>query len=165
MIIAIDPGTEDSAYVVLSKPEDIFKVLDKGKIDNNKLLTLVSTNSPYSILGQQRIEHFVIEMVASYGMPVGRSTFETVFWIGRFWEAAVRSGIETRHKIYRKADVCMHLCQTPRAKDANIRQALIDRYGEPGTKDRQGLLYGVTNDIWSALAIGVTYRDRLISPK
>jgi hypothetical protein len=53
----------------------------------------------------------------------------------------------------------MALCHNARANDANIRQALIDRYGPPGTRLHPGLLYGVVRDIWAALALAVAYLD------
>ena len=45
-----------------------------------------------------------------------------------------------------------------RAKDSNIRQALIDIYGKPGTKKEPNEFYNdskvkMAKDIWSALAI------------
>jgi len=60
--------------------------------------------------------------------------------------------------------VKLHLTQTRRAKDANIRQALIDRYGPGkalavGLKATPGPLYGLTGDCWSALAVAVTAAD------
>jgi hypothetical protein len=48
-----------------------------------------------------------------------------------------------------------------RAKDQNIRQALIDRLGPPGTKKNPGPTYGVTSHMWSALAVAVTAHDKL----
>jgi hypothetical protein len=55
--------------------------------------------------------------------------------------------------------VKLHLCHDSRAKDANIRAALIDRFGKPGTKKNPGALYGVTRDLWSALAVAITFWD------
>ncbi|NII07239.1 hypothetical protein HBF25_12680 [Luteibacter anthropi] len=94
-----------------------------------------------------------IEMIASYGMPVGAEVFETVRWIGRFQQAC--RDPEAVRLIYRK-DVKMHLCGTPRAKDANIRQALIDKLGAPGTKKSPGPTYGVKSHAWAALGVAVT---------
>ena len=70
-------------------------------------------------------------MIASYGMPVGKEVFDTCVWIGRFIEAF---DLEYEY-VYRK-DEKMNLCHSMKAKDSNIRQALIDRFGEVGTKKK-----------------------------
>ena len=139
-IIAIDPGNVESAYVVM---RDSDGIIEKGKIDNDSMLQKV-----YEFHEFYPDCELYIEMVASYGMAVGKSVFDTVFWIGRFFQAYYKEP----KLIYRK-DVKMHHCNSMRAKDGNIRQALIDKYGEPGTKKAQGFTYGVSKDIWSALAI------------
>ena len=47
-----------------------------------------------------------------------------------------------------------------KAKDSNIRQALIDRFGPVGTKKNPGWFYGVSKDVWAAIAVGgVTFHD------
>ena len=97
-------------------------------------------------------------MVASYGMPVGATVFETCVWIGRFVQAVTeRSKVEPIF-VYRK-DEKMALCHSMKAKDGNIRQALIDRFGVVGTKKNPGWFYGVSKDVWSAIAVGVTFYD------
>jgi hypothetical protein len=63
--------------------------------------------------------------------------------------------------------VKMHLCGNTRAKDGNIRQALLDRFGPGkaiacGTKKQPGPLYGVSKDVWQALALAVTWSDQQI---
>lgn len=143
-ILAVDPGNVESAYVILTEE---YKIIDFGKVENSLLLDKIKANT--------QIDELAIEMVASYGMAVGETVFETVFWIGRFWEAAP---CEIKHKIYRK-DEKINLCGTMKAKDANIRQALIDRFGVVGTKANQGYFYGFKADIWAAMAVGVTYID------
>lgn len=99
----------------------------------------------------------IIEMIASYGMAVGQTVFETCVWIGRFQEIADYKGKRIKY-IYRK-DEKMNLCYSMKAKDSNIRQALIDRFGEVGTKKNPGWFYGFKKDIWAAYAVGVTYCD------
>jgi len=100
-------------------------------------------------------DDLAIEMIASYGMAVGKEVFETCVWIGRFWQ--VWPGVSVT-RIYRK-DVKLHLCGTLKAKDTNIRQALIDKIGPQGTKNAPGPTYGVKSHVWPALAVAVTFDE------
>jgi hypothetical protein len=56
--------------------------------------------------------------------------------------------------------VKLHLCNSPRAKDGNVRQALIDRVGPQGTKKGQGPTYGIKSHEWAALAVAVYGWDK-----
>jgi len=99
----------------------------------------------------------VIEQIAAMGMAVGAEVFETCFWSGRFAEAW--GGSFERLK---RHEIKMHLCGNMRAKDANIRVALMDRFGgsqSVGKKKTPGPLYGIAGDQWSALAVAVTWFD------
>ena len=58
-------------------------------------------------------------------MAVGAEVFETVHWSGRFTEALWPTPVV---QLPRRA-VKLHLCGSARAKDPNIRQALLDRFG------------------------------------
>lgn len=139
MILAIDPGTTSSGYVLFAGGI----AADSGVLANNRVLEMVRTwPGPLAV-----------EMIASYGMPVGAEVFETVRWIGRFQQAY--QDPDAVRLVFRK-DVKMHLCGTPRAKDANIRQALIDKLGAPGTKKNPGPTYGVKSHAWAALGVAVT---------
>jgi hypothetical protein len=144
MILAIDPGNVKSAYVSMGK--DV--IYDKGIDANEGILERIECAT------EKRI---VIEMIASYGMAVGKSVFETCVWIGKFMREAEFMEIPVT-LVYRK-DIKLHLCQSMRAKDSNIIQALKDRYGEVGTKKNPGALYGISQDMWSALAVGTFYLD------
>jgi hypothetical protein len=67
--------------------------------------------------------------------------------------------------VYRK-DVKLYLCGSLRATDANIRAALLDRFGPGreiavGTKRAPGPLYGIKGDEWSALAVALTLQAQL----
>lgn len=93
----------------------------------------------------------IIEMIACYGMAVGKEVFETCVWIGRFKQIAKSQEVEVEY-IYRK-DEKINLCNSMKAKDSNIRQALIDRFGEVGTKRNPGWFYGFKKDVWSAYAV------------
>ena len=147
MILAIDPGNLESAYVVL---DDNLKPVEFGKINNEQLIEIIGVQA-------QLQKYVVIECIASYGMAVGASVFDTCIWIGRFTERATLMGVKVNY-IYRK-DEKMNLCGTMKAKDSNIRQALIDRFGVVGTKANKGFFYGFKADIWSAYAVAITFYD------
>lgn len=148
-ILAIDPGTTHSGWVLMRDGA----VVDSGVCSNHEMLDNI---------GLADATRMAVEMIASYGMAVGREVFETCVWVGRFVEAWDRRWLpldESHRLVYRK-DVKLHLCGSPRAKDANIRQALIDRWGGKaeavGTVKKPGPLYGVKSHAWSALAVAVT---------
>lgn len=147
MILAIDPGNIESAYVVINERLQPIKF---GKVKNEELLTILNKIYP------DTRTHLVIEKIASYGMAVGQEVFDTCIWIGRFWEAYEG---EQKHYIYRKEEK-INLCGSMKAKDANIRQALIDRFGVVGIKSKPGWFYGFKSDIWSAYAVAVTFADK-----
>lgn len=157
VIFAIDPGNVESGYVVVThNGEEITCVLHKGKVPNEKLLVLIERSSV--------MWHIAIEMVASYGMPVGAEVFDTCVWIGRFMQAAQGRTIE---RIYRK-DEKLYLCGKLTAKDSNISQALVDRFapGQPnkgkGTVKNPGFFYGFSKDMWAAMAVATTYFDKYV---
>ena len=152
IILAIDPGPTESGYVVYDGRVRVANV-----IDTPSLLGLVHDFTTYGHLGW-RADVVAIEMIASYGMAVGREVFETCVWIGRLQQNAFRPDLV--RLVYRQA-VKLHLCGTPRAKDANIRQALIDRIGPQGTKKSPGPTYGVKSHAWPALAVAVTVADEI----
>lgn len=154
MILAIDPGNIESGYVVLNYDLSIRR---KGKVLNNEMLNIINAACYYKNVD------VAIEMVASYGMAVGATVFDTCVWIGRFTEKASQWGVKVTY-IYRK-DEKMNLCHSMKAKDSNIVQALIDRFAPntpnkgKGTKKEPGWFYGFKKDIWQAYAVGVTYYD------
>ena len=145
-LLAIDPGPEHSALIRW----DGAAISIKQYAGNAEILSLLRDRSGCA-------EPLVIERIACYGMAVGAEVFETVFWSGRFAQAY---GVELVSRIAR-LQVKLHLCHDSRAKDANIRQALIDKFGKPGTKKEPGVLYGIAGDLWAALALAVTAREVL----
>jgi len=144
MLLAIDPAPAESAYVLW----DGSKLCEFGKVTNAGMLDIISRPTAAA--------RCVIEQVCCYGMPVGAEIFETVFWSGRFSQAF---GAERVDRIPRR-EVKLHCCGNCRAKDTNIRQYLIDRFGTHGGNKKQGMLCGVKADVWQALALAVTWWDR-----
>jgi len=167
VILAIDPGNKESAYVVYDS--ETTEIIDYDKCRNESM--------EISILSYKyNTDHLAIEMPACYGMAVGKTVFDTCRWVGIFQQGfAASSHKKNTTLVYRKAPnkeksiegVCMHLCKSNRAKDSNIRQAIIDRYAatgcgkipQIGTKKHPGPLYGVSKDVWAALAVAITYSE------
>jgi len=145
-LLAIDPGTTASAWILWHG-----RIVDHGKWDNQRLLEALRDQHTFA-----ECRDLAIEMMAGYGMSVGQSVFATLVWTGRFIEAWEQS-FHTRvwREIYRK-DVKLALCGHSSAKDAHVREALIDRVGPVGKKATPGPTYGIVGDEWAALAIAVT---------
>lgn len=157
IIYGLDPGYEQSALVVYRS--------NAGYIDPAVGYRSIRPNS--EVLDALRADGdkhpvLVLEQIQSYGMAVGKTIFETVYWSGRFAEAWENQG--GRVERLPRRDVKLHLCGQPRAKDSNIRQALIDKFGPTkeiaiGKKATPGPLYGFKSDLWAALAVAVTWHE------
>lgn len=137
-VLAIDPGTTESAYVLWDSKAQVFS---SGFETNDDILRFLSLACDVA----------AIENVASYGMAVGKEVFQTCIWIGRFQQKLLDYRNEVR-LIYRQP-VKLHHCHSPKAKDGNVRQALIDKYGPPGTKKNPGVTYGLKSHTWQAFAL------------
>ena len=141
-IVGIDPGDTRTAVCSITEDNEITARI----FPNNEALEELAKWAPFK-------PAVVCEMVASYGMPVGKSIFDTCIWIGRFWQVCPGMKFITR------IQVKSAICHSAKANDSNIRQALIDRYGPAGTKKNPGPTYGISKDMWSALAVATAYRD------
>ena len=153
IILAIDPGNIKSAFVLIN---DQYTLYAKGKIENPDLL--------HRIEECHGCDKVVIERIASYGMAVGRSVFETCEWVGRFTQKALESCIPVDYVF--RLDEKMVLCHDSKAGDANIRRALIDRFARhdlrtgKGTKKHPDYFYSFAKDEWAAMAVAVAFFGR-----
>ena len=111
-----------------------------------------------------------IEQVRSYGMSVGQTTFDTVWWTGRFcqaWQGRHKDSDKDRFIQVPRMAIKMHWCHNSQAKDGNIVRAIKDRFGEIGTVKKPNLVYGedgtvegkMKADMWQAFALAVYWHD------
>lgn len=145
IIYGIDVGSEKSGVCIwdTQKQKIIYK----------------DDQHPNEMIPHQFAHYYVIEDIKSYGMPVGKTTFDTCKAIGRFQER-----LEKKDKVYYlvfKPEIQIHFCNTTRAKDASIKRVLLDRFGEKGTKKKQGVLYGLANHAWDSFALCIYIEDHL----
>jgi hypothetical protein len=154
-IYAIDPGTTHSALVRVQ--DDGLTV---GGMWTNDMLCI---NLHEGVFPQGVL---VIEQIEAMGMAVGKETFETVFWSGRFaqaWEQRLRPWSRVTRR-----QVKLHLCGSMKAKDANIRQALNrplrrDRLHEEGrrvARHQEPSLGGTCRCCDLPRSVGVSPRSR-----
>jgi len=151
-VIAIDPGSEKSAYVIW----DGETIQNANIVPNDELLRGFGVNkrSDFAWAGYG----LVVEQIRCYGMTMGATLIDTVFWSGRFCQAWGKE-----FHLIPRMDVKMHLCHTSRAKDKNIRQALIDRFGPVPTKKIPNPVYNghkISKDLWQSWALAVTHYDK-----
>jgi hypothetical protein len=147
--LGVDPGPVESAFVwwdsVAEKVIGLqsIPVFKLGSFEIGPLL--------------KGVDHVSIEWIECFGMAVGQETFRTVAGIG--WFASLLYDRSWPIRLVPRRAVKMHLCNSMRAKDANVRQALIDRFGPVGTKKQPGKLYGVATHYWAALGVAVYSAD------
>lgn len=152
-ILSIDVGTTETGYCLIDK--ETYMPIMFGKIINEELLKIVK---------EEEYDELVYEEFQSYGMPIGISTITSITWNGRY----IQSALDRNKKVgfvYRKEEK-INLCGSMKAKDSNIRQALIDRFAQfdfkngKGTKSNKDFFYGFSKDVWAAYAVGVTWLDK-----
>lgn len=152
LILAIDPGTTQSAWALYDSEKK--KLIEAGQA-KNETVALEVLKSDAEVL--------VIEMIKSYGNVMGDSVIETCVWIGRFLQVWInQQGLifgRVKYALLPRKSVVTQICNNPRAKDSNVRQALIDKFGGPGVEKKGGALYEVKNDMWSALAVAVAWDE------
>lgn len=153
MILGIDPGPNESGLALC----DLEGTWGFEMKENEDVVSI--------ILGIPNVRKVIvaIEEIQGYGMAVAQETFDTCRWTGEFRRAAIMAGHTA--VFVRRRQVRMALCNHPKAKDPNIRQAIIDRFGGSrsaalGTKKRPGPLYGCSGHCWSALAVALVAADQ-----
>jgi hypothetical protein len=159
-ILAIDPGSESSGWIVYNEITNGIRAF--AKLPNDELLRVLRNGV------SAEVDVVVIEWTAPRGMPASAQLFETLWWAGRFAEAVDSPRSHVRRPVERLERVAVkkHLTGKNNANDTNIRAALIDRFGgiggkaaAIGLKASPGPLYGITTDVWAALGVAVTWSD------
>ena len=167
-ILAIDPGSEKSGFVLLRPGPRLItdhgEVIDSGKLPNEELRQRIREH------GFGRVDVGVIEFTKPRGERAYAQLFEALFWAGRLAECLERCSVVESWERLDRIEVKKHLTGKTGGKDANdsaIIAVLVDRFGgiggraaAVGTKANPGPLYGVTGDAWQALALAVTWADQ-----
>jgi len=160
-ILAIDPGTTHSGWVEwdteTKAPIDtagppFFQpdIPAFGKNPNEEVDSLLKRYAR----NNKGAPLVAIEMINAQGQPVGATTFETCVWIGKFL-AAYPKAIRVDRRVIKK-----HHCPgVQHPKDGTVAQAVRDKYGQKGTKANPGPFYGVSGDVWQAIALATYVQE------
>jgi Holliday junction resolvasome RuvABC endonuclease subunit len=124
MILSIDPGSRTTGWVILERrrPGELPALADHGNTPTEDFLEW---------LRFCRVAHDVAEVVIEHvghygtGQAAGSDVFETCILIGRMVEILRLLPVEK----VRRQSIKAQLCGVANAKDKNVRQALIDRWG------------------------------------
>lgn len=166
-ILGVDPGTSQTGWVLYNSVN--HAVEDSGFVENDFFLDSLIEALDYDVMA--------VERIASYGMPIGAETIRTIEYIGRYWQKVldVKKGVSKVELFYKKVDINPTICGSNKAKDANIRQAIMDMFPKTGggsnpvvgTAKNPGVLYGISTHKWAALAVALTcaIKNKLIEIK
>lgn len=173
-IMAIDPGTTESAYVIL---DDQYQILSADKVGNDVILSIIADAPGLDAVIIEDIEpRYSSTDRSAAGAVMGQSTIETIKAFGRFsWQASLR-GLMVGSIFRRDERSCLiptkrnglpPLPETaPKHADGQIRASLIRRFARHdqergrGTKANPDTFYGFHGDMWQAMAVGVTWLDQ-----
>lgn len=157
-VLAIDPGSAESGWLLL----EAGMPTTHGTNPNEELAESLRVGLAVALSA----DVVVTEWMSPRGMPTSAQELEACWWAGRFAEALHGQRVAVE-RLTRDA-VKLHLTGRRNAKDTNVRAALIDRFGGTGGKAaavglraRPGPLFGISGDVWAALAVAVSYADGL----
>ena len=187
LILAVDPGPESSGVVLYGG--ESHQLFYSGDMENRQLLLNMRQGGAIAVDCGDGTHTFVtphffaIEDIVSMGMAVGKTTFGTCKWIGRFIEAyenstGTNSDLDKIAHLVSRRDVKVVLAggntyEDPvtgarrTVNDSFIKQLIRDRF-EPtgggknptvGTKKEPGPLFGLKAHSWSAMAVALTFKE------
>lgn len=173
-LLAIDPGTAQSAYVVL---DEKYRIFNAGKVENSVILDIIAQTPGLDRLVIEDMEpRYTSGDRSAAGAVMGTSTIQTLKWMGQFDRQATLRGLpvgwicrrEERSALIptKKNGLPPLPMGAPAHADGQIRAALIQRFARydtatgKGTKKEPDTFFGFAGDMWQAMAVGVTWLDK-----
>ena len=160
IVLGLDPGSAESALVAWDPIER--RVRFRCKRFNGELADVLLERhaaAPDSVL--------VIERTKGYTMPLGKGddarrffpqqVLDTAEWSGYFRRVGEELGLRVE-ALDRRA-VKLNLLGRASGTDAQVREALVDLIGPKGTKAAPGPTFGMSADLWAALAVAYVWHE------
>jgi len=151
-IIGIDPGPATSGWVEINTAGQVVAATEYA---NDDVCRKLFEYNPGDLIA--------IEDFTPYGKSLGQESMATIKWVGEFRQFCKHDGL---HYIeIPRPEVKLHHCDCRTAKDSDVRDAMIHRYGPGkdcaiGLKKSPGPLYGIKTHLWPALAVALVALDR-----
>ncbi len=143
-IAALDPGSGESGLVV-------FETAPFGILRHEHRLNPKLVHEP------PIADVLAVEWIEERGVRLAESVTETIMWATvLIWQW----GFWNRHHRVCRSRVKRTLLGVTSGTDKLIREALIERFGDPGSAKAPGLLHGFVSHEWAALAAGVTWCEQ-----
>jgi Holliday junction resolvasome RuvABC endonuclease subunit len=147
-ILGIDPGPTQSAFALI----DGTRILNAATIGNKEFLSIVEVC---------RCDLIACEGLFYQGNIAGSSLWQTAYMIGMIFDRTE----PIRFVLLPSRTVTTAICGLARCSDKDIKIALEERYGPPGTKKNPGQLYGMDSHVRSALAVALTASENTVELK
>ena len=146
IIFGVDPGTKKSGWCWMDLDKDFGVQAIAFGHDLNRTVIGTMVN-----LGKDKGELVTgYEFVKSYGRAVGEDVFRTAYMCGRVREACESFG--PFHEPVRP-EIVRHFTGRTNLPKPEVRKVLLSRFGGENAKNKTGLLHGITNHAWDALAV------------
>jgi hypothetical protein len=169
-LLAIDPGNVYSGWVMFNTklriPEAFGKDLNKHvlrtiqRLQYDRLFCEFPVPRGQSISIQIPGKGFIRK---GSGQTVSWQLYETCYWIGQFQVIHMLTHKGVPFIRINRMDVKMFLTGNAGAKDANVRAAIMEKYGGKelavGNVKKPGPLHGMKADVWQSLAIALYVED------
>ena len=145
-IFGVDPGPKQSGWCYMDLGSDWVSELKFGHSWNRVMLTHQSQFGE----SQGSAMTLAYEWVKNYGRVVGEDVLRTAYTCGRIRELGSQGG--EYHEVTRP-DVIKHFTGRTNLPKSEVRKELLDRFGGAESKKKGGILAGISNHAWDALAV------------
>lgn len=145
-VIGVDPGSKKSAYILWNGKE----ILDKGILPNEEIIDLLDA------MWREPITLAIESMV--HITNGGKAIVDTLLWAGQFY----RTWTGNKEFVPRyKVTLALTGKNPSKESDKLVREALIRRFGGPGTEKNPGFTYGLHSHLWQSFGLAVAHFDHL----
>lgn len=149
-IFAIDPGTNRSAFVIWDTEQQ--KILKMSKIKLEKTYNNYKNEVLFKYLIEEKFDICAIEDISYQGNKIGKTTINTIKWIGRYQQFCIDNDIDV--ELLERKFVKYQILGKCVGSDENIRNVLKKIYSN-------AIIKGLADHTWQAFALAVSIENMI----